>query len=231
LESWDAADDSEAEREKARKDAEAKAKAEAEARAKHKTKTQRIAAHQAENARRRQEAEDEESSEEEEEAEKRARLRQSEKDSDLRHAEDLFGDLGVSKNRATRKHITLQAASNDPTDAIDLSGLKLFDPDTKEQFVTLRETLVPLISHNVKKAQYSIFMQEFTKRICKDLPSDQIKKVASGLTALSNEKLKEEKAAEKGGKKSKAAKTKASLSAARDISHRADTTVYDDLDE
>ena len=90
---------------------------------------------------------------------------------------------------------------------------------------------MPLISQNAKKAQYAIFMQEFTKRICKDLASDQIKKVASGLTTLSNEKMKEEKAAEKGGKKTKAAKTKTSLSAARDISHRADTTAYDDLGE
>ena len=210
---------------------EAKAKAEAEARANHKTKTQRIAEHQAENARRRQQEEEEESSEEEDEAEKRARLRKSEQDSDLRHAEDLFGDLGISKNRAAGKHITLQQDPNDPTATIDLSGLKLFDPNTKEQFATMRETLVPLISQNVKKAQYPLFMQEFTKRICKDLPSDQIKKIASGLTTLSNEKMKEEKAAEKGGKKSKAAKTKVTLSAARDISHKADTTVYDDLNE
>jgi len=231
VESWDAADDSEVEREKARKVAEAQAKAEAEARAKHKTKTQRIAEHQAENARRRQQALEEESSEEEDEAERRARLRKSEKDSDLRHAEDLFGDLAISNNRAAGKHITLQQDPNDPTAAIDLSGLKLFDPNTKEQFVTLRETLVPLISQNAKKAQYALFMQEFTKRICKDLPSDQIKKIASGLTTLSNEKMKEEKAAEKGGKKTKAAKTKASLSAARDISHKADTTAYDNLDE
>jgi len=234
LESWDAAEDSEAEREKERKAAEAKAKAEAEARAKHKTKTQRVEEHKAENARRRreaEEAEEAESSEEEDEAERRARLRRSEKESDLSHAEDLFGGLGVSNNRAAGTHITLQQDPNDPTLTIDLSGLKLFDPNTRDQFVALRETLVPLISRNAKKAQYALFMQEFTKQICKDLPSDQIKKIASGLTTLSNEKMKEEKAAEKGGKKSKAAKTKTSLSAARDISHKADTTVYDDLDE
>jgi translation initiation factor 3 subunit J len=44
--------------------------------------------------------------------------------------------------------------------------------------------------------------------------------------------MKEEKAADKGGKKSKAAKTKTALSANRDVSHKADTTNYDDgLDE
>jgi translation initiation factor 3 subunit J len=75
-------------------------------------------------------------------------------------------------------------------------------------------------------------MQEFTKQIAKDLPSDQIKKISSGLTTLSNEKLKEEKALEKGGKKSKAAKTKITLNASRDISYKADTSAYgDDLAE
>jgi translation initiation factor 3 subunit J len=49
------------------------------------------------------------------------------------------------------------------------------------------------------------------------------------LTALSNEKLKEEKAQEKGGKKSKAAKTKSSLAATRDMGRgMADTTSYED---
>jgi len=194
------------------------------------SKTQRIAAHQAENARRKQEAEEEESSEEEDEAEKRERLRRTEKDSDLKHAEDLFGSIGISNNRAASKRVTL-ADPSDPSSAIDISSLKLFDPHTKEQFTALRETLVPLISQNAKKAQYSIFLQEFVKQISKDLPSDQIKKIASALTTLSNEKLKEEKAAEKGGKKTKAAKTKVALSANRDIATKADTTVYDELDE
>jgi len=40
--------------------------------------------------------------------------------------------------------------------------------------------------------------------------------------------MKEEKAAEKGGKKTKAAKTKTSLVATRDVSYKADTSTYDD---
>merc|ERR1712093_731458 len=79
-----------------------------------------------------------------------------------------------------------------------------------------------------KKAQYVIFLQEFTKQLAKDLPSDQIKKIASTLTALSNEKMKEEKNAEKGGKKSKAQKTKVALVASRNVSAVADTQAYDD---
>jgi translation initiation factor 3 subunit J len=227
LDSWEAAEDSEAEREKAKKAAEAKAKADAAAKAAHKSRAARIAEHKEINQRRKQEAGDDESSEDEDDSSRRARLRKEQKDADLRHAEDLFGDLNIVGNRATSKHVTIQDTA-DPTNAIDLSALPLFNPQTKDQFLRLRETLTPLIEANSKKAQYVLFMQEFTKQICRDLPSDQIKKIASGLTTLSNEKMKEEKAAEKGGKKSKAAKTKTSLNANRDTSAKADLHAYDD---
>lgn len=91
----------------------------------------------------------------------------------------------------------------------------------------MRNTLIPIIGSNAKKAHYALFLQEFSKQLAKDLPSDQIKKIASTLTALSNEKLKEEKAAEKGGKKSKAAKSKTTL-AGVSRGAVADTNTYDD---
>ncbi|KAH7131917.1 eukaryotic translation initiation factor 3 subunit J [Dendryphion nanum] len=229
LESWDAAEDSEVEREKAKKAAEAKAKADAEKKASHKSKSQRIEEHRQATLLRRQQEDGLDSDEDEDEAERRARLKKSELDADMAHAVDLiggdFGDLGINKRGG--KPVTI-ADDNDPTQSIDLSALKIFNPNTKDQFVKLREALVPLIAGNAKKAQYTLFLQEFTKQISKDLPSDQIKKIASGLTTLSNEKMKEEKAAEKGGKKTKAAKTKASLVATRDVSHKADTNAYEE---
>lgn len=180
--------------------------------------------------RRRMANEEEEEDSDEDEADKRARLRAEQKDADLAHAQDLFDNIGVSSNRAAGKHITVQDDSV-PGATIDFSTLKLFDPTTKTQFNALSETLVPLFVKNSKKAQYTLFLQEFCKQIVKELPSDQIKKVASGLTTMSNEKLKEEKAAEKGGKKSKAAKTKTSLAGGRDVGAK-DTAAYDDgLDE
>lgn len=60
----------------------------------------------------------------------------------------------------------------------------------------------------------------------KELPSAEIKKVASALTTASNEKMREERASDKGNKKSKAAKTKISLNASRDA--QPDTSQYDD---
>lgn len=228
LDSWDAAEDSEVEREKEKKAAEAKAKAQADAKANHKTKSQRIEDRIKENKLKKQAAADD-SEEEEDEATRRARLRKSEMDSDLAAAEDLFGELAIgggSKRSATKP--TLLADPNDANNTIDLSTLKIFNPSTKDDFHKLRDTLAPLIAANSKKPQYALFLQEFCKQIAKELPSDQIKKISSGLTTLSNEKMKEEKAAEKGGKKTKAAKTKTSLNASRDVAYKADTATYDD---
>ncbi|KAI1266755.1 translation initiation factor eIF3 subunit [Xylariaceae sp. FL1019] len=227
LEAWDDADDSEVEREKAKKAEEAKAKAEAEAAANKKSKAQRIQEHKA----RRQAAGEEESSEDEEEteAERRQRMRRTEKQADLAHAESLFGDAGLSLSNG-RKGTTAGAAvaidSSDPNKTIDLGSLPLFKPATKLQFENLRNTMVPIIGANHKKAHYSLFLQEFAKQLSKDLPSDQIKKIASTLTALGNEKMKEEKAADKGGKKTKAQKTKTQLVAAR--ANTTDTATYED---
>jgi len=220
------------EREKAKKATEAKAKADADALANKKSKSQRIEEKRLETMRRKQqEEEDDSSSEDEDEAVKRERLRRTEQDADLKHAEDLFGDIGISKDRSAPKTV-VAADPSDPTSSVDLSSLPLFNPNTKDQFVKLRETLVPILAANSKKAQYTLFMQEFAKQVVRDLPSEQIKKIASGLTTLANEKMKEEKAAEKGGKKTKAAKTKATLVAGRDTALRADTTSYEDgLDE
>ncbi|EKD15607.1 translation initiation factor eIF3 subunit [Drepanopeziza brunnea f. sp. 'multigermtubi' MB_m1] len=227
LESWDAAEDSEVEREKAKVAAERKAKADAEAAANKKSKAQRIAEKQAEKARRL--AEEDSESSDEDEAARRERLRRTEQESDLKHAEDLFGNIGISNARkVTTAANAVQLDSKDPTATVDLTALPLFDPKTKLQFEKLRDTLVPVISSNSKKAQYVIFLQEFTKQLAKELPSDQIKKIASTLTALGNEKMKEEKLAEKGGKKSKAQKTKVALVASRNVSATADTQAYDD---
>jgi len=232
LDSWDAAEDSEVEREKEKKVAEAKAKADALAKANHKSKSQRLEEKREERLKQKALDLDAESDDEEDESDRRARAIAAEKEADLKNAEDLFGGVGgVPASRGAPKAITVQEGT-DPSDTVDLSSMKLFNPNTALGFNKLRETLVPLMNNNAKKPQYALFMGEFTKQIMKEMSSEQIKKVASGLTALSNEKLKEEKAAEKGGKKTKAAKNKTSLNANRNVGSMADTAAYDDgLDE
>lgn len=222
---WEEAEDSEEEAAKAKRAAELKAKAEAEAAAAKKSKTQRIAIRQAEKAQRREEEEEETSSEEEDEAERRQRLRRTEQASDLKHAEDLFGDIGVPKQRSTAKGVIEGA---EPNSTIDLGALPFFNPTTKDQFQRLRDTLAPILAANNKKGPYALFLQDFYKQLAKDLPSEQIKKLASTMTALGNEKMKEEKAADKSGKRSKAQKTKTTLAVGRNATTRADTTSYGD---
>lgn len=216
------------EREKAKKAAEVKAKAEAEAAAKKKSKAQRIAERQAEKARRALEGDDSSSDDDETEAQKRERLRRTEQEADLRHAQDLFGEIGISNNRKATPAGAILTDPKDPNNTINLAELPLFNPQTKTQFENLRNTLIPIIAGNSKKAHYGLFMQEFAKQLSKDLASDQIKKIASTLTTLSNEKLKEEKAAEKGGKKSKAAKTKTTLAGVSRGPVGADTNAYEE---
>ncbi|KAJ1331105.1 Translation initiation factor eIF3 subunit [Microdochium nivale] len=231
LDSWDAAEDSEVEREKAKKAAEAKAKADAEAAANKKSKKQRVAEHQA--ARARELAESGDESEEETEAERRARMRATEQDSDLKHAEDLFGNAGLSVGTGKGRSTTTIGSAvpldpKDPSKTVDLSAMPLFNPQTKLQFETMRNIMTPIIGNNYKKAHYTMFLQEFSKNLAKDLPSDQIKKIASTLTALSNEKMREEKASDKSGKKTKAQKTKTVLVTSR--ANAGDTVAYGNED-
>lgn len=165
---------------------------------------------------------------EEDEAERRERLRKSEQDSDLKHAEDLFSSA-MGPNKKGTKAIVIENKDK-PGEAIDLTKIPLFRPGSKTQFEQLSEVLVPLLRASSSKPHYAIWVQNFCKQICQDIPSAEIKKAASALTALSNEKMKEEKAADKSGKKTKAQKTKTTLAGAgRDMGRgAADTTAYDD---
>lgn len=226
---WDEEEDSEVEREKAAKAAAAAAKAKAEAAANKKPKSQRVEEHREANRQRRAAEMDDESSDEDE-ADKRARLRQTEQDSDLTHAQDLFANAGLGPTRRSTKNkdVIIEDKAN-PGQTIDLSTISLFRPATKTQFDNLSKTLVPLLTAASSTPHYSIWLSSFVKQIAADLPSSEIKKAASALTALSNEKMKEEKLGEKTGKKSKAAKTKNTLAATRDMGRgMADTTSYED---
>ena len=154
-------------------------------------------------------------------------MRQTEQEADLKHARDLLDNLGPKSLTAPNKATIIEDKSN-PGQTIDLSTLSIFKPATKSQFEALSATLVPLLTAASSRPHYSLWLTEFVKKIAADMPSTEIKKAASGLTALSNEKMKEEKAAEKGWKKSKAAKSKISLAAGRDVGRGvADTTSYE----
>lgn len=213
------------EREKAKKAEEAAAKAKAAAAANKKTKAQRIEEHR--DQRRREAEEDSDFDEDETEAERRERVRRSEKDADLQHASDLFAEIDMNRNRGVPKAVVITDSAN-PTNSIDLSSMPLFKPTTKDQFARLTDVLIPLLTPQSKKPHYALWAQDFARKLVKELPSAEIKKIASALTTASNEKMREERAADKGNKKTKAAKTKVSLNSNRD--NQIDNTAYGDED-
>jgi len=240
LDSWEAAEDSDEERAKEEK---AKVAAAAAAAAK-KSKTQRIADHQAASAAKKAAAEAERlASENETPDARRRRVQQEEIENDLKHAVDLFSGTTIEDRAdhgstspapitdAKRKAILVV----DPADAsksIDLGTLPLFNPTTKKQFQDLQDILAPLLAAHAKKPHYPHFVQEMTRLLIKDMSSEQIRKVASTCTTLTNEKLREEKAAEKGGKKTKAQKTKTVLvGAGGKANEELDTKTYDEFEE
>ncbi|CUS13239.1 unnamed protein product [Tuber aestivum] len=241
LESWDAAEDSEEERKKAIAKQAAAEKAAAEAIANKKSKAQRIAGRQAENAAQREAAaaaREFDDMEDETPVERRAREERMRIEGDLAHATDLFGTVGVGAGSGGTKGKPITTGDpEDPTKAIDLSSLPMFAPKGKDEFTQLRDVLVPLLVANSKKAHYSLFLQEFVRQLGRDMSSEQVRKVATGLTVLANEKQREEKAADKGGKKTKAAKGKTTLAATGKEADKFDTTDYlesagyDDLGE
>jgi translation initiation factor 3 subunit J len=92
---------------------------------------------------------------------------------------------------------------SDTAPFVDFSNIPIFNPETRVDFENLCETLVPVIRQNYRKEDYVPFLQDFAKLLAEDLPGEQIKKIASMLTAFSNEKAKMEKVAERHGKKGK----------------------------
>lgn len=104
--------------------------------------------------------------------------------------------------------------------------MPLFKPASKDQFTKLSSVLVPLLTANSKKPHFTMWAQDFTKQLVKELPSGEVKKIASALSTMSNEKMKQEREADKGSKKTKAAKTKTTLNTSRE--NKIET--YDDDD-
>lgn len=224
---WDEEEDSEVEREKAKEAAAAKAKADALAAQNRKSKSQRIEEHREANRRRMAEQGLDDSDEEEDEATRREQAKAAEKNADLRHAQDLFGDVDLRNNKKAGNKATVVTDANNPGQAIDLATMSLFKPSTKNQFDQLSDALTPLIRASSTKPHFALWMPNFAKGICQDMSSVDIKKVASALTALSNEKMKEEKS--KDNKKTKAVKTKTTLQADRSMGRgAADTNAYDE---
>ncbi|KAK9472568.1 eukaryotic translation initiation factor 3 subunit J [Dipodascopsis tothii] len=160
--------------------------------------------------------------ENETEAERRARLQRMQLESDLNNAADLFGGVDLDDD-------TKQVAA--ATAEVDLASLPLFQPKTKAEFEELSKQLADVLTGLAKAPNYMIFLPQFMKALAAPLSSDNTRKCTSVLTAYGNEKLKDEKAAEKNkGKKKSAAKPNLSNASAK-IDDSRDTTNFSKFDD
>lgn len=156
---------------------------------------------------------------------KKERQKAAELQSDLKNASDLFADLHVHpRERANKAEPAVSPAPAGPT---KLSDLPIFKPKSKQEFDNLRKTLVPLLTslQEQNSLQFANFITDFCRDCCKPLSSDQSRKVASTISAVSNEKQREERLNR--GKKQKPMVKQAS----QKVDEVKDTTNFDDFDD
>jgi translation initiation factor 3 subunit J len=140
----------------------------------------------------------------------RARIaKEKEVNSDLNNAADLFG-----------------AAAVGGTSSKELDELLSFQPRTKEDFITLSSMIMEfVIKRHQSKPLYPMFVEHHVRELAGPLKDVEVRKAASGLTTLANEKQKE--ARDKASGKKKKPSTKPTLGSAK-VSNKVDTGIYDE---
>jgi len=142
--------------------------------------------------------------------EKARRDKEKELNADLNNAADLFG-----------------AAALGGTSSSELNSIISFQPRTKEDFQELSRLIIEYtIKRHQTKPLYAAFVEHHARELAIPLKDVEVRKVASGLTALANEKQKEQRDKASGKKKPKMA-VKPALGAAK-LSNKLDTTLYEE---
>jgi len=165
-----------------------------------------IAAKEAEKARRAAAGELTEDESEVDEQEQKRRDKQFELETDLTNAASLLEGTSIRGKAEV------------------VQGVSTLNPKTKEEFQVLSDRLIELIRRHQDKPLYSMFVEMHVKALAAPLKDVDVRKAASGLTTLANEKQKEQRDKASGKKKPKAA-TKPALSGARSAT-RVDTNAY-----
>ncbi|KAF8525963.1 translation initiation factor eIF3 subunit [Hysterangium stoloniferum] len=137
--------------------------------------------------------------------------RERELKADLSNAADLLG--GVALDSSASK---------------ELETLLTFNPRTKEDFQRLSSMIVDVVlKRHETKPLYASFIEHHVKALAQPLKDIEVRKAASALTTLANEKQKEQREKLSGKKKSKAA-TKPALGSSKS-SNKFDTNVYEEV--
>ncbi|KAK4053709.1 40S ribosomal protein S27 [Microbotryomycetes sp. JL201] len=137
---------------------------------------------------------------------RRAREREAQLSADMDNAAALFGQTSVSNG------------SND--DILSRA------PKTEAEFKQLAEDIAEALKKHEKSRHYAKFTEELARAVCLPLKDVDVRKSASALTALANEKQRESKA---GGKKTKGS-NKPALGAGKSMGQgRADLATYEEV--
>ncbi|EDR09829.1 uncharacterized protein LACBIDRAFT_318032 [Laccaria bicolor S238N-H82] len=142
--------------------------------------------------------------------EKARRDKEKELNADLNNAAELFG-----------------AAALGGTSSAELDALISAQPRTKEDFQKLSASIIEfIVKRHEAKPLYPSFVEHFARAVALPLKDVEVRKVASGLMTLANEKQKEQRDKASGKKKPKAA-SKPGLGGAK-VSSRLDTGAYEE---
>jgi len=132
--------------------------------------------------------------------------KQRELESDMKNAADLFG----TDSSGTQ---------------IDIKSILNANPKTKEDFVILSRQIFELvIKRHQDKPLYAVFAEAHAKELANPLRDVEVRKVASGLTTLANEKQREARD-KTSGKKKKAPKP---VLGSTKVVGKADTNLYEE---
>ncbi|OCH85722.1 translation initiation factor eIF3 subunit [Obba rivulosa] len=142
--------------------------------------------------------------------EKARRDKERELNADLNNAAELFG-----------------AAALGGTSSSELDALISAQPRTKEDFVAFSAKIMQyIVKRHQDKPLYAAFVEHHVRELAGPLRDVEVRKAASALTTLANEKQKEARDKTSGKKKPKAT-TRPVLGAAK-VSSKLDTNVYDE---
>ncbi|KAL1936013.1 hypothetical protein VTP01DRAFT_147 [Rhizomucor pusillus] len=156
-------------------------------------------------------AADEENETEEDAFERKQRMRQLELEADMKNATDLFAGVSVSKDNKEK-----------PIEEVK--------PKTRIEYEAYAKRISAMILANSKSINYAHFFETLVREIAEPCKDMDIRKVASALQAMANDKQRQAKEASKSKKKGKPQLAAAGKSAALDeaTSYR---DVYDDFDD
>jgi len=170
----------------------------------------KIAAKEAEKTRRLEAGESEEEESEIDELEQKRRDKQREIETDLVNATSLLSGTSISAG----------------AQSAEIQGITSLNPKTKDEFTELSDRLIELIQRHQDKPLYSTFVELHVRALAQPLKDVDVRKAASALTTLANEKQKEQRDKASGKKKPKAT-AKPGLGGAKSSS-KVDTGAYEE---